>query len=172
MDQFLQQSYIKQEYDHKDRDTNPHSVCVQCKVFYTTNQELIDHNIMKDEATTYLKFEESVKIETKGSTIFDDFQDLHCVPCNTNFTTKSKLKEHRHYAHGVLSQCKECGEVCKSKKKLQQHTWTKHEVLQSCNAHFCEKCGVGFYGVWRMKRHMESCGRSRKGVKKKEQELF
>ena len=75
--------------------------------------------------------------------------------------TKLKFKDQIKYAHGKSDQCKVCGEVCQNKRKPQQHTWKRHEKLKSSKRDFCEKCGTGLYAAWRLKRLMESCGKSR-----------
>ena len=150
---FLQQSKIKKECDLEETDSSPR------QVNYTTSQY---YNVKYEPGSDpYNKFEEIGKNELKESSLFVDLKELNCGPCNKNYETKTKLKDHIQYAHGRTAQCKECGEVCQSKKKLQQHTWKRHEKLKISKTDICEKCGTGFYAAWRLKRHMESCDKSK-----------
>ena len=68
MHQLVQQSHNKQDYDLSNINPSICFPCVQCNEYYSTYQNLCEHNTGKPGATCekYSKFEEIDKAEPKG----------------------------------------------------------------------------------------------------------
>ena len=139
----------KENYDYvKELQDNKYKVVEEIKT--------VEGKLLKiDEEIAVLKLKQAEKVDhSNGQSIKDQTKktDMHdCKKCDAKFHARENLQYHIKTRHKIEVQCRICDLPFGKKCSLELHMESVHGKKKQYK---CDKCSMGFFLQWRLKKHM------------------